>query len=512
MRAPYQKHTTAFIAILLVCSFVFAPVSSTLQIQKVHAIDTVEVGPMAADAAKTAFESTVSAVADKAMSGFMESLTIKELQLDVIAWALVNIMLEEMIKSTTQWVNSGFQGSPTFVTDFNGWLTDLADKVAGDIIWRGGLGFLCSPFKLNVQLALDLQYSESRERFVSQCTLSSVVDNMENFFAGDFYAGGWDGWFEMTLNRQNNPYGAVLEGQTKILAGIQGAQGEAINIYQAGRGFLGKEVCEVVSIDANGNAKENCFTVTPGSVIETQLNETLNIPRNRLTIADEINELIGALLSQLVKQVTEGDGGLIGLTEARHGGSGDYFTRTTNTQTPTNFGGTGTGFTAAIQSEWAYYSYQKAMADLITQTANYKDATYGAAATCHSGDLTASLSGQLTNTTAAAAASLATYNTVVALNNDYTTLQGQGIAPATIQTILTRYGATTIAQAQGIIMNRLLTLRTNGSLHTEIDLVPIKLTTYPALQTEVQNFKTTVDTACRLNRNGAGVFNPLMPR
>ncbi len=502
------------------CSFVLAPVSIILEVSRSEAQTaavTVTGGPGSAadimgagEAAKTAVQATISAAFDSLISSFTESLSVKELTLDGIAWALINLVLEEMIMSTTRWVNSGFQGSPAFVTDLNGFLRDIADRVAGEIIWGSGLAFLCSPFKLNVQLALDLQYRESSRPYEAQCTLSGVVDNMEGFFAGDFLAGGWDGWFEMTLNNQNNPYGAMLDGQAAISAGIQNAQGEQIEILNWGRGFLTMEDCEVTGIAANGTAIEECRDVTPGAVIETQLNETLNIPRNRLTLADEINELVGALLSQLTKEIFTGAGGLLGLTEPRYGSRGDYFDRVSGQQAtqvnPIAIGGTGAvSFDVAIQNESKYYNWMFAFASLIRNYAGtYKETKYPTAS-C-SGALTTSLNNQMRNYAAAASSSLTTIQTVQALKSDAGTLQTPNTTQATIQSILTKYGATTIAQAQGIIANRFSTMQTSGAIHSAAVSVPLEMTTYPALQTEVQAFTNNLDAACRFNNaNNNGI-------
>ena len=150
-------------------------------------------------------------------AGLLDALVIKDYSLDIIAWTLVNIVLENMIRSTTAWINSGFEGEPAFITDMDGWLTDIADRVAGDFIWNNtNLAFLCSPFALDVKFALDLQYRQSRD-FETECRITEVVDNFDAFLAGDFLAGGWDGWFDMTLNRGSNPYGAALEASIALL-------------------------------------------------------------------------------------------------------------------------------------------------------------------------------------------------------------------------------------------------------------------------------------------------------
>jgi hypothetical protein len=83
-------------------------------------------------------------------------------------------------------------------------------------------------------------------------------------------------------------------------------------------------------------------TVTPGSVIADQLNTALNTGSNKLVTADEINELVSALLNQAITQVVGGIGnGLKGLSEHDTSNGGKVFTEqmaadsTRSSKTPT---------------------------------------------------------------------------------------------------------------------------------------------------------------------------------
>jgi len=68
---------------------------------------------------------------------------------------------------------------------------------------------------------------------------------------------------------------------------------------------------------------------TPGSVIASQLNETLPKGMEGLVTADEIDEVIGALFQQLVNQVI-GQGGLIGVSSPSSGGGRPFLDRATD--------------------------------------------------------------------------------------------------------------------------------------------------------------------------------------
>ncbi len=245
-------------------------------------------------------------------------LAFKESVLDNIAWALVDNTVKNMLRSTTAWINSGFKGKPLYVTDLSRFMTGVADSVAGEYISKSGLSYLCSPFQADILFALNIQYQATRNYGIQQCTLSGVVDNVDSFLEGDFIGGGgWDAWYAVTLTPQNNPYGALIQAQTVLDSKITSALKLKESEINRNRGFLDLVQCE------DEVKKTNCRTVTPGSVIETQLNNTLGLSGDRLAVADEINEMIGAILNQLLTKTIGGKGGLRGTSDS-------YFNDTSN--------------------------------------------------------------------------------------------------------------------------------------------------------------------------------------
>ena len=67
---------------------------------------------------------------------------------------------------------------------------------------------------------------------------------------------------------------------------------------------------------AKGVPTEDCFISTPGKIIEEQLSFNLDSGRQSLVAADEINEILGALIGFLAEEALTGIGGLLGLTDA----------------------------------------------------------------------------------------------------------------------------------------------------------------------------------------------------
>lgn len=491
-----KKLGLSLTASVLVCGFIFAPVSQTLTIQKTHAQTDNVVGEMGAWA-----EGAVTAAGTMIQTGLMSSLQIKEFTLDAIAWSLGNILLKEMIRSTTKWVNSGFKGSPAFVSDLEGFLLNIADKVAGNFIYGAGLGALCSPFKLNIQVALEMSYNKTRG-YQAQCRLSRVVRNMDQFLNGDFSQGGWDGWFEVAMT-DSSPYATKLEAESAMYASISSAQGQQIKLLDFGKGFLSMTQ---PGCDTNMGP---CPITTPGAVIESQLNEAISLPGKRLTIADELNELVGALFSQLAGEVLSGAGGLLGLTESSYGG-GNYFERMSEQRDALGYAdSTLKPLEDDIANEQNVISLNTTIVTMIQDASTYRERMYPAqtntngnsseerTVVCTPGNLTSSLSQAL----ARAQGEIVSANDVIdeldILYSDYSSLRDPATDASITSSLMRKYSATTIPMAEANLMEEYAEYRTSNRLHGINVPITLRLTTIPNLQTEISAFTTSIDTACR---------------
>lgn len=314
------------LSFLLVFSFAFSPIFS-LKSQAFF-------GGFVFDASNfvqntmTAANTTISSVSGVAR-------TTKDFALDALAWMVVNLIIERMAAQTVNWINSGFQGSPAFITDTGGFFQDLGDKVAGEFIFNHpNFNFLCGPISARVRLTLAQNYVQDNR--VWRCTLTNVVSNIDNFM-DDFSQGGWDGFFELTMRPQNNPIGAYLQAESELMARIFTRQETLNKELNWGKGVLSYKEClrrgpdQVIQVpQPDGEPTEEivqgeCLEErinTPGSVIESKLNSTLDSGRQRLQVADEINEIVGALLTQMTSQIVGGIGkGLRSLSQPSSGGT-----------------------------------------------------------------------------------------------------------------------------------------------------------------------------------------------
>ncbi len=310
-KTTYRRWIIGLVAIAVFAQSALAPLAHASTVSVISDTSTTNI--------KTSVESTISSAADVIQSNASVTILNKEIFLDKIAFMLAKATLRQITASIVQWINSGFQGSPAFVTDLEGFLLDVADQEAGRFIYGSELGFLCSPFQLDVRIALALQYQGARDYEV-QCTLSDVVDNVDGFLAGNFEDGGWQGWFAITGDPSNSPTGAFLEAEAELSARIVDAQGREIKKLDFGDGFFSTEFCETIGGTLE---KQNCTITTPGNVIAESINNHLSYGEIALIEADEINEIIGALFAQLAQQAITGAGGLLGVSRGGYGGVSD---------------------------------------------------------------------------------------------------------------------------------------------------------------------------------------------
>jgi hypothetical protein len=160
-------------------------------------------------------------------------------------WAsgtILNLLLHQILAQLTNdivnWIQGG--GEPRFMSEgFGGFLSRAVDNAVGNFVDNYlGMGWLCEPFDVDIKIALlDVPTFEEKAR----CTLSDIVDNIENF-AEDFSQGGWRAWIELG-KPQNNFYGAVLLAQQEKDRVASETQREVETEAQMGGGFLSARDC-----------------------------------------------------------------------------------------------------------------------------------------------------------------------------------------------------------------------------------------------------------------------------
>ncbi len=232
--------------------------------------------------------------------------------LDCVVRALARAAIQAITAQTVSWINSGFEGKPAFVQNFNKFFTQVADQAAGEFIQGSALSFLCSPFQAQVKVAIAMSYAQRNVAQAQTCTMSDVVDNVEGFIDGNFNEGGWPGLISFTTQPSNNPFGAYMTAQARLNNQIIADTANAERKISVG-GFLSREEC-------NPPGSTNCKIVTPGSTIESALEATMKTNLDSLQLADSIDDIISALGNQLItKTLYEGLGNLKGEVKGENG-------------------------------------------------------------------------------------------------------------------------------------------------------------------------------------------------
>ncbi|HEX2792309.1 MAG TPA: hypothetical protein VHO23_01155, partial [Candidatus Paceibacterota bacterium] len=240
-------------------------------------------------------------------------------------------------RSTVNWINSGFEGSPAFVTDLQRNLLRLGDTVTAHFVSEIAEGIIDSPYSEEISAAVRVGYylSTGDTPFYVRYpyTLSNYSEDPAAFLGGDFSKGGYSALFSTIVNPQNNPYGAYDVALRELNTRLSATQGTRQQELNWGDGFMSFRDCgSAAGIEVQLAGSNDCFGAsikTPGSVIAPRINEALGLGEKSLVTADEIDEIVGALFQQLVGHVL-GSGGLLGVTQQSDGGGRPFLDQATD--------------------------------------------------------------------------------------------------------------------------------------------------------------------------------------
>lgn len=330
---------TGFMAILVISVAFYIPAIAP----RAHAqVATFEVNPV-----------VLGGIVETSIATGAETLISQVL--NGIAWTIAKLAIQTMTKSIVNWINGGFEGSPAFETDLSNSLRQLGDGVAQQFLTElASNQKIHSPFIENLVTKVGAGYYlySGRDALASRLryTLDQSAADDKAFLAGDFNQGGWNAWFSAFMEPANNPYGAQMIASQELASAISDKANSYVQELGWGSGFLSwKGDClDPVPATPAGNqaagtpaklsdAKKclNRATQTPGSVIEQTLIPSLNSPLHQLELADSINEIVGALASQLVSKVL-GGGGLRGVSQPTQGGGNSFLNQATDSSQYSN--------------------------------------------------------------------------------------------------------------------------------------------------------------------------------
>ena len=228
---------------------------------------------------------------------------LKDISLDVIAWALAEEAKNALIADMINWVNSGFDGNPAFIQNPLRFAQSISDETTVAFISTADQFLSDAPFGDTVVNGLIYSYADNY--FSQPYDLDNYSDDPEAFLAGDFSKGGWEAWVATTENPNNSFLGSYLEAKETQQATIQEAKGQEFSKAYWGDGFRSVE-------DASGNI------LTPGNLIQGQLEQMLGSGIRSLENADELSEVITALVGTFMNQVFSSTG-LVGASKESGG-------------------------------------------------------------------------------------------------------------------------------------------------------------------------------------------------
>ncbi len=240
---------------------------------------------------------------------------LKDSILDAAFKVFVNTLLRGLTNSIIAWIQGDDGRNVGFVGNFEQEFRRQVDIRGGEFLNKISGIDMCGDIGAFLQVSLRTS-SSYRQEFA--CTLTDIVDNVEDFF-DDFSKGGWPAFIRITHDHQNNPYGAYLiTWDAKARAEVARAASLERTLL-TNQGLKGvqtpvKTKCEKSDTDKDNQGNLLCqtehLTKTPGKLVYDMLGESVLSGPRALYVADEINEAIAAitnaLIDKLIGSVTDG--------------------------------------------------------------------------------------------------------------------------------------------------------------------------------------------------------------
>lgn len=238
---------------------------------------------------------------------------------DSIAYCVVNAMIEYVANSTIAWIQGGFEGNPSFVNNPEQFFKDLANVEASAFLQElayGTLGLnICEPFRAQIVLTIARNHVGNQQGYGGQggysqggfggggnigyggCTLDDIKGNLEGFLGGNFESGGWDSWFQISQIDSNNPYSTYFNLQAQLDGAVNKKKTLAQQELNWGQGFLSFRKCDEKTPKEK---QSDCPITSPGIVIQSQLEKTLGLAKDRLVLAEKFDQVITAVVNELI--------------------------------------------------------------------------------------------------------------------------------------------------------------------------------------------------------------------
>jgi len=259
-------------------------------------------------------------VFDDAVFDQEKLLTYKECLLDGINNSARETLISFIIKGIVRWSNEGFDGNPAYVTNLPLYLLeDVADPVTENFLLGPSTEAIAEPYRRDIRVALAKSYANKTRQPQNALGCSLPPQQLTAFLDGDFYGGGgWDSFFTLSSNSSCNPLFAYYNAENQLVENIISAQERERTKLNWGNGFRTVESNETLDL-GGGQFSNTRRIVTPGFMIAEQLRQTIGTGLRQAENADEIDEMISALMSNIGTEMFTNTSGFAGLSKSFSG-------------------------------------------------------------------------------------------------------------------------------------------------------------------------------------------------
>src|SRR3989344_1406711 len=168
-----------------------------------------------------------------------KSQLLKEYVLDPLFWAMANAVIDQFGDAIVNWIRNGFEGSPMFLSDPEGFFSDTANQASVAIIDKLNIEWLCDPLgKLRIDLDFFLP---GTDRAKYRCTFNDIAGNFKGIagrkdlsdwidinvntreqnivrlYGSDYRYGGLLMWL-FTAQKKNNDLGRTIQTASDAFA------------------------------------------------------------------------------------------------------------------------------------------------------------------------------------------------------------------------------------------------------------------------------------------------------
>ncbi|MHB8651922.1 MAG: hypothetical protein ACYC8S_02190 [Minisyncoccota bacterium] len=256
---------------------------------------------------------------------------VKVYGLDGLAYLAAQAVLDQLNTSITNWIKGGNNGNPLYITDLHGYLNNIGYKVEQDYLdqvnssptcYSNGAPPNARPW-VNPDTGQEVQPggSTGAKPWINPDTgqpQPSVYDTGAIFGTSGSYSStptcpfadgkqfqsisnnGWSGFLSQMIDPGASPVAAMITGQEEIAYRTQVRQQEALQKAIWNKGYLSQEDC----------SSGTCVTKTPGSLLESQISFSLQSGTRRIELADKINEMVMAVMTNAVDNLANKGVGL----------------------------------------------------------------------------------------------------------------------------------------------------------------------------------------------------------